>query len=119
MFAAGMRQRGEALDDDWLNNGPASLAPQLPAKWEERVQRVFTGAAIRLDCLGRLDLLRAKLFALCDRGLDLADCVALVPTDAEISGILPWLEQQDANPEWPAHVRETMGDLGRRLGHGV
>ena len=55
-----------ALDDDWLSNGPASLALQLPTKWEERVQRAFAGAAIRLDCLGRLDFLRAKLLALCD-----------------------------------------------------
>jgi hypothetical protein len=65
-FAAGMRERGAALDDDWLSNGPASLALQLPTKWEERVQRAFAGAAIRLDCLGRLDFLRAKLLALCD-----------------------------------------------------
>lgn len=62
---------------------------------------------------------RSKLFALCDRGLDLADCVALGPTASEINELLPWLEQQDGNPDWPAHVHETMADLARRLGHGV
>ena len=35
---------------------------------------------------------------------------------AELSG---WLEYQDANPEWPDHVRATLADLARRLGHGV
>jgi hypothetical protein len=33
--------------------------------------------------------------------------------------VLPWLEQQDANPDWPAHVRATIADLRRRLSHGV
>jgi len=31
----------------------------------------------------------------------------------------PGLEQQDGNELWPAHVRATVGDLARRLGHGV
>jgi hypothetical protein len=31
--------------------------------------------------------------------------------------VLPWWEQQDANPDWPAHVRVTLTDLGKRLGH--
>lgn len=25
----------------------------------------------------------------------------------------------DANPDWPAHVRITIADLGKRLGHGI
>jgi hypothetical protein len=66
-----------------------------------------------------MDLLRSKLFALCDRGTDLPDCVALAPTPDEIAVILPWLEQQDANPDWPAHVGATLHDLAGRLDHGV
>lgn len=118
-FAALQRAAGEALQDDWLNNGPQSLVSQLPAGWQERLQTVFTGAALELRCLGREDLLRSKLFALCDRGIDLRDCIALAPTANELSAILPWLETQDANPDWPAHVRETFADLAKRLGHGV
>jgi Nucleotidyltransferase of unknown function (DUF6036) len=118
-FAADLRRDGEALADDWLNNGPAALAKQLPAAWEERVQTIFTGAAIELRSLGRQDFLCTKLFALCDRGLDLADCLALAPTADELAAILPWLEKQDLNPDWPAHVRATLADLGRRLGHAV
>ena len=118
-FAAEMRRSGEALQDDWLNNGPASLAKQLPPGWEERLQTVFTGAAIHLRCLAREDLLRTKLFALCDRGIDLGDCIALAPTADELAAVLSWLEQQDLNPDWPAHVRATLADLGTRLGHAV
>ena len=65
------------------------------------------------------DLLKSKLFALCDRGTDLADCIALAPTAIELAECMPWLEQQDGNALWPAHVRETVADLTRRLGHGI
>jgi hypothetical protein len=56
------------------------------------LQTVFSGAAITLRCLGREDLLRSKLSALCDRGIDLGDCVALAPTAGELRTIAPWLE---------------------------
>jgi hypothetical protein len=118
-FAAARRQAGDAIADDWLNNGPASLMAQLPADWRNHLRTVFSGRALRLECPGREDLLRSKLFALCDRGLDLGDCLALAPTKDELAKLLPWLDQQDGNPGWPAHVRGTMTDLGRRLGHGL
>jgi hypothetical protein len=72
-----------------------------------------------LRCLGRDDLIRSKRFAVCDRGLDLPDCVALAPTPDELASILPWRERQDANPDWPAHVRATLADVPRRLGHAA
>ncbi len=118
-FASIRRQMGDPLADDWFNNGPASLADVLPAGWMERLQVVYQGPAITLRCLGRLDLLRSKLFALCDRGSDLADCIALAPTAAELAQIAPWLEEQDANPDWPAHSRAVLSDLGRRLHHAI
>ena len=118
-FARELRQSGEVLQDDWLNNGPAQLVDQLPPQWQARLQPAFVGSHIRLQSLGRIDLLRAKLFALCDRGIDLADCVALAPTTDELATITPWLELQDLNPDWPAHVRATLADVGKRLGHAV
>lgn len=118
-FARALREQGEALDDDWFNNGPASLADSLPDGWPTRLQMAYQGRALILRCLGRTELLMSKLFALCDRGIDLQDCVALAPTAEELRDILPWLEQQDAHYEWPAHVRATLEDLGRRLKHGV
>jgi hypothetical protein len=32
---------------------------------------------------------------------------------------VPWLEVRDLHPGWPDHVRATVSDLGRRLGHGL
>ena len=118
-FASTQRAAGLVLDDDWLNNGPASLTALLPVGWMDRLQPAFDGRAIRLRSLGRADLLCTKLFALCDRGFDLGDCVALAPSAHELDQVRPWLEQQDGHPGWPAHVRATLDDLGQRLGHGV
>ena len=118
-FAVRERASGADLQDDWLNNGPLQLAETLPTEWRERTEVVFVGRAITLRTLGRPDLLRSKMFALCDRGLDLGDCLALKPTPDELAEIAPWLEQRDMHPEWPAHVRATLVDLGERLGHAV
>lgn len=118
-FAAELRARGEILDDEWLNDGPGSLAAQLLPAWQARTRPVFTGSALRLSTLGREDLLGSKLFALCDRGIDLGDCLALAPTAEELLALLPWVEQQDTNPDWPGHVRATLTDLASRLGHAL
>ena len=114
-FAAEFRGTGEVLVDDWLNNGPISLKQDLPSGWEDRTQLAYQGRALTLFVLGRMDMLRSKLYALCDRAFDLPDCVALGPTPEELAVITPWLEQRDANPDWPDHVRATLDDLRERL----
>ena len=118
-FAAARRSEGDALADEWFNNGPSALITNLPGGWEQRLQSAFEGRALTLHVLGRQELLMSKLFALCDRGIDLQDCVALAPSATELAEILPWLEKQDTNPEWPAHVRATLDDLRGRLAHGL
>jgi hypothetical protein len=118
-FAAHRRGEGVELADDWLNNGPMQLVDVLPDGWRLRLRAAFAGKALTLTTLGRPDLLKTKLFALCDRGTDLADCVALAPTPEEIEEAGPWLAEQDANPMWPDHVRATLEDLRGRLGHGI
>jgi len=118
-FAKAQRQAGVDLRGDWLNNGPMQLGDVLPAGWRARVQRIFEGQALALSTLGRSDLLKSKLFALCDRGTDLPDCIALAPTAEELAECAPWLEEQDGNELWPAHVRATIADLAQKLGHGV
>jgi hypothetical protein len=118
-FAAELTAAGGKLNEDWLNNGPSSLTKLLPAGWELRLQEAFRGQVLVLRSLHRSDLLKSKLFALCDRGLDLQDCIALAPTPAELAEATTWLEPQDLNPGWPAHVRATLADLARRLGHGA
>lgn len=118
-FATGHREQGEILRDDWLNNGPASLGPLLPEGWRSRLQLIHQGEAIRLWSLGRPELLLSKLFALCDRGLDLGDCLALAPSAEELAQDETWIVAQDQHPDWPVHVKATLEDLGRRLGHGL
>ncbi len=118
-FAADIRTRGELLSDDWLNNGPAELVSTLTPGWQDRLVPAFAGAALRLRTLGRADFIAVKLFALCDRGIDLPDCVALAPTSDELAAVRPWLEAQDAHPGWPDHVRSTLADLERKLGRGL
>ncbi len=118
-FAAQVRTEGTELGDDWLNNGPIELAEVLPAGWRARVRAVFSGEALELSTLGRLDLLKTKLFALCDRGIDIGDCVALAPTPEELDDAEPWLAQRDAHPGWRDHVSQTLEELRGRLGHGI
>lgn len=108
---------GAALELLGLISRPTRDCGVLPPGWEQRTQSAFSGAALELRALGRLDLLRTKLFALCDRGTDLGDCVALAPSVVEIEEVRTWVEQQDGNPEWPGHVGNVLGDLARRLGH--
>src|SRR5690606_30203171 len=63
------------LETNWLNNGPATLTRDLPEDWLLRSQDIFKGEALNLKTLGREDLLCTKLFAFCDRGFDLDDCI--------------------------------------------
>ncbi|WP_257313875.1 DUF6036 family nucleotidyltransferase [Geothrix fuzhouensis] len=118
-FAEALRESGEILRDDWLNNGPASLGELLPEGWRGRLQPIYQGRALRLWTLGRPELLLSKLFALCDRGLDLGDCLALCPSPEELVQAETWIADQDLHPDWPAHVRATLQDLAGRLGHGL
>ena len=102
-----------------MNNGPSSLTDALPEGWRERLQLLYRGQAITLWTLGRPELLKSKLFALCDRGTDLSDCLALQPAAEELKVASPRLEIQDLHPEWPRHVQAILEDLDLRLGRGV
>ncbi len=118
VFAQWERTVGNHLADNWLNNGPSQLKDILPLGWELRLRPVFAGVALMLRTLGRSDLLKTKLFALCDRGIDLQDCIALHPSQEELADARAWLLLQDANPGWPDHVYSTVDDMRKRLGHG-
>ncbi|MEI8346998.1 MAG: DUF6036 family nucleotidyltransferase [Pseudomonadota bacterium] len=107
----------ESLKDHWLNNGPSTLKRDLPSGWMLRLTKIFSGEAMTLYTLSRMDLLRSKLFAYCDRGFDLQDCLALKPTPEELQEILPWLQERDGNPDWSEHVAKIISDLAQRLGH--
>jgi hypothetical protein len=105
------------LIDNWLNNGPMSLVNDLPGGWQERLVPVYAGEGLVLQTLGRMDLLRTKLFALCDRLEDWADCIAFAPTAEELDGCFPWVTERDGNSHWPEHVGNTFADLAERIGY--
>ena len=103
------------LWSNWLNNGPSSLIDILPMGWENRLQDSYTGAALHLKTLGRSDLLKTKLFAYCDRGTDLSDCIAMNPSQEELDEACQWVVLQDANPLWPEHVQASFDVLSHQL----
>lgn len=100
------------LSSDWLNNGPISLKQDLPDGWRLDLQIIFQGESITLLTLGRIDLLRSKLYACCDRGgNDFTDCVALKPTQDEMDQCYEWVLKGDGNPLWEDVVKETFDKI--------
>ena len=43
----------------------------------------------------------------------------IIPAEAELDEIHPWLEEQEANPDWSAYTRPILDDLRKRLACGV
>ncbi|MBF0362409.1 MAG: hypothetical protein HQK49_15435 [Oligoflexia bacterium] len=107
----------KGLDVDWLNNGPESLSKDLPKGWELRCENIYSGTSLKLQTLCRSDLLKSKLFAYCDRGIDFEDCIKLSPTKNEIVESLDWLYERDGNTDWPEHVKLSMDKLAKELGY--
>lgn len=105
----------ELQPEHWFNNGPISLIRDLPAEWRLRLVTIFHGKALILETLGKSDLLKTKLYALCDRGRDIDDCVALKPTIIEIEECRPWVLLGDGNPLWPKRVEEMFSLLKKEL----
>ncbi len=105
------------LRESWLNNGPASLMRDLPHGWRARLIEVYRGKCLILHTLGRSDLLKSKLFALCDRGTDLKDCIAMNPSLSEMKDCYSWVCERDTNPDWPDHVSANFKKLAGKLGY--
>lgn len=107
-----------ALSEVWLNCGPSSLARELPPDWRSTAVPLFNGKNLRLSTLSRINLIRAKLWAMCDRMRDVEDLVAMAPSDDEIQLASAWVKPLDGNPGWPEHVDLTIQELRTRLGRG-
>ncbi len=116
-FGQQLKIEETSLKENWLNNGPTTLVPQLPKYWKARLVPLFQGEALILWSLGRMDLLSTKLLAFCDRGQDLGDCMAMKPSLEELQQIQSWLSLQDENPDWPTHVEFSLRELAKRLGY--
>lgn len=116
-FAKKYRGEGAPLKTNWFNNGPQSLKKELPQGWQKQTIPLYAGTNLHLETLGRLDLLRSKLFAYCDRQQDLQDCIALKPKLGELKRCYLWLTKRDFNPLWPQHVLTSLIYLSRELGY--
>ena len=102
---------------EWFNNGPISLIKDLETDWQKRLVHIYKGKAIDLYALGRLDLLKTKLYAYFDRDIDLSDCMALKPTAKEIEDCRAWVLKGDVNPLWPQRVEEQFQRLKKELSY--
>lgn len=107
-----------SLSESWINNGPDSLVKNLPKGWRLRIVPLYSGKAITFYTLGRIDLLMTKLFAFCDRDIDLNDCLMMKPTKEELEECFSWVVIQDANPHWPKNVENHFRFLKKELGYG-
>ena len=105
------------LIENWLNNGPITLCQNLPENWRTRLEIIFQGESITLRTLGRSDFLKTKIFAYCDRDIDLEDCIALKPSPSELSEAAEWVYLQDISELWPERVDHMIAFLRKRLGH--
>jgi len=64
-----------------------------------------------------IDVLKSKLFAYCDRGQDIADCIKMNPSQAELLEALDWVKNQDQNPQWSSHVQKCFAKLALELSY--
>ena len=106
------------LDPDyWMNNGPRTLIRDLPKDWRNNLLKIFDGESLKLWTLGRLNLLRTKIYACADREIDYQDCLALKPTTLELDECKEWVLEGDMNPLWAKRVEEVFKRLKKDLGH--
>ena len=103
------------LTEGWLNNGPENLKIDLGTDWETRLVEIFRGNALFLTTLARIDLIKTKMFAYCDRQTDLQDCLALNPSEEELTVSFKWVKERDANPEWENYVEQIFTDFETKL----
>ena len=106
------------LMSQWINNGPETLKNDLDKGWYSRIQTIFNGQAITFHTLGRIDLLKSKLFAYCDRDLDFNDCVLMKPTLEELDSCYQWVIERDMNPGWRKNVENHFKKIKTELGYG-
>jgi hypothetical protein len=102
------------LQDSWLNNGPSDLVKYLEKGWEGRCSLLFNGGSLKVFALSRLDLIRTKFWAACDRVEDIPDIISLQPTTEELDDAVAWTIKLDASEMWPRIVAGCRLEVERR-----
>jgi len=105
------------LKESWLNNGPRDLIKELPTGWENNCNEIYRGQNLIVLAISRMDLIRSKLYAACDRSEHLPDLIALKPAPDEIRKAEAWVLERDAADIWPKIVSECAATLRRKLGY--
>ena len=105
------------ISTDWVNNGPISLINELPMGWQDRTIPVYQGKALTVTSLGRHEMILTKAFAFCDRGRDREDLLKLNVTPDELASARLWVQDRDANPQWPEWVRDQLTQFAKEAGH--
>jgi len=100
---------------NWINNGPQTLIKDLPLNWRTDLQIIFEGKSLKLLTLGRLNLLRTKLYAYADRDIDYNDCMALKPSLEELEICKDWVLKGDVSELWPDRVDFILKKLKKDL----
>jgi hypothetical protein len=103
------------LSENWFNAGPVDIIRSLPHNWRADLEPLFTGDSLILKTLSRINLIRTKFWAMCDRMRDIDDLVAMNPSLEEIEMSVQWVKPLDANPDWPRHVESMALALKKRL----
>ena len=103
------------LSKYWFNSGPSDLVRYLPAQWRDELVLLYQGCALQLWTLPRIGLLKAKIWALCDRQRDFDDVIKMSPTNDELQTVKLWLNPLDGNPGWIEHVNNIITILSEEL----
>jgi len=107
--------RLHGLSENWFNSGPVDVLQSLPSNWRTDLSPLYTGESLVLKTISRLNFIRTKFWAMCDRMRDLDDLVAMNPSDEDIEIAVQWVKPLDANPDWPRHVESMAQALKMRL----
>lgn len=108
-------QSDNTLDIAWLNSAASIYTSRLEPNWETRASTSIDLPGLRVKVLARPDLLKMKLGAMCDRGRDLQDCVALKPSKSELLEAEAWLLSVSKDPTWPKKVKLGFERLEAKL----
>ena len=81
----------KGLSDNWFNNRVVNLRESIPFGWQADLDLVFDGRSLRLSAVSRLNLIKMKMFAYCDRQIDYEDLDAMKPTREEFKESERWI----------------------------